>query len=70
MTHVGRQHLGWCVAGLLALACGLLRWERPQTAALLDGWTLPHLLHHAEPQLEAWEPEREALTDALQATGR
>ena len=56
MTHVGRPHLGWVVAGLLALAGGLLRWERQQTAALLEGWPLPQLLHHEEQPLEACEP--------------
>ncbi len=55
--------LGWFVAGLLALACGLLLWERQNRPTT-------HALYELEERLTACEPERETLHDALQAAGR
>ena len=51
------------VAGLLALACGLLLWERAHRPTTREVYDL-------EERLTACEPERETLHDALQAAGR
>ena len=63
MKHLRTGALGGLVAGLLALACGGLRWERAPRPTT-------HALYELEESLTACEPERETLHDALQAAGR